>query len=170
MSSELVKTVNFGSTKSGLSHVGYRLISFSGAVTTERTESGVYETVSGSGIYAALIEFSSGFRGTILWDTGEDPAAFAAEEYNHAVNGSTVLQQMNGIVEQINFIRAMTAGRWCLDKDTATMSFYDESGSQLLMTYTLFDDKGNPSIEAVFDRTTKVSNAPDYVRVALDSE
>jgi hypothetical protein len=170
MESELIKTVNFGSTKSGLSQVGYRLIGMTGNVVLERTEFGVYETAPRSGIYAALISFSEGFRGTILWDTGETAPVFAAEEYNHSVDGASVLQQMNGIVEQINFIRAMTAGRWCLDKNSATMSFYDESGTQLLMTYTLTDDKGKPSIESVFDRTTKFSNAPDYTRVIVDSE
>lgn len=170
MSSELIKTANFGSTKSGLSNVGYRLIDAAGAISTERTEAGVYETVPGSGIYAALIVFPAVFRGTILWDTGEPQPVFAAEEYNHAVNGSTVLQQMNGLVEQVNFIRAMTSGRWTLDKTSSTMSFFDESGLQLLMTYALSDDKGNPSIEAVFDRSVKVSNAPDYAQVIIEPE
>ena len=141
-----------------------------GNVVSERTETGVYETAPRSGIYAALISFSEGFRGTILWDTGESTPVFAAEEYNHSVNGSTILQQMNDIIAQVNFIRAMTAGRWCLDKGSATMSFYDESGTQLLMTYALTDDKGKPSVESVFDRATKVSNAPDYARVIVDSE
>lgn len=170
MSSELIKTVNFGSTKSGLTRVGYQLINAYGAVSFERTETGVYETAAGSGIYAALIEFSDGFRGTIMWDTGEEIPVFAAEEYNHSVNGASVLNQLNGIVEQVNFIRAMTAGRWHLNRESSTMSFYDESGTQLLMEYDLKDDKGKPSIENVFERTTSVSNAPDYCVKISDTE
>jgi hypothetical protein len=50
MSSELIKTVNFGSTKSGLTRVGYQLINAYGTVSFERTETGVYETAAGSGI------------------------------------------------------------------------------------------------------------------------
>jgi hypothetical protein len=170
MSSELIKTVNLGSTKSGLAHVGYQLINAQGTVSFERTETGVYETAAGSGIYAALVEFSDGFRGTIMWDSGEEIPVFAAEEYNHSVNGASVLNQLNGIVEQVNFIRAMTAGKWSLDRTSSTMSFYDESGTQLLMEYDLKDDKGNPSIENVFERTTCVSNAPDYGARISDSE
>lgn len=170
MSSELIKTVNFGSTKSGLAHVGYQLINAQGTVSFERTETGVYETTTGSGIYAALVEFSDGFRGTIMWDTGEAIPVFAAEEYNHSVNGASVLNQLNGIVEQVNFIRAMTAGKWSLNRENSTMSFYDESGTQLIMEYNLKDDKGNPSIENVFERTAYISNAPDYSAKILDTE
>lgn len=170
MTSDLIKTVNFGSTKTGLTHVGYRLINIIGAITSERSEVGVYETVPGSGIYAALISFAAGFRGTIIWDTGEITPSFAAEEYNHAVNGASVLNQINDLAAQINFIRAMTSGRWTLNRADATMSFYDESGLQLLMSYELKDDKGNPSIEAVFDRITRISNAPDYSIILNDSE
>jgi hypothetical protein len=50
------------------------------------------------------------------------------------------------------------------------MSFYDESGTQMLMEYDLKDDKGNPSIENVFERTACVSNAPDYGTIISDSE
>jgi len=170
MSSELIKTVNLGSTKSGLTHVGYQLINMQGVIATARTTAGVYEVTANSGVYAALIEFSDGFRGTIMWDTGEDIPVFAAEEYNHSVNGASVLNQINDLAAQINFIRAMTAGRWTLNRADATMSFYDESGLQLLMSYNLKDDKGNASIENVFDRTTLISNAPDYSTILNDSE
>lgn len=65
-----IKLVNFGKTRSGLSTVGYAIFTSAGSIFTARTTSGVYELTS-SGIYGANIEFSDGFRGSIVWDTGE---------------------------------------------------------------------------------------------------
>jgi len=49
----------------------------------------------------------------------------------------------------------MTAGRWHLNKKDCTMTYYDESGKNMLVTYQLADENGNPSIESVYDRTIK---------------
>lgn len=170
MMSELVKTVNFGSTKTGLvSSVGYRLIDETGTPVQDRVQSGVYETFPGTGIYSATITFPEGFKGTILWDIDGVRPIYAAEEFNNAVNGAGVSQQVTEVTSQVNtvsdqvtdladeirFIRGMTAGRWKLDKNTATMTYYDESGKNVLVTYELLDENGNPSLESVYDRKIK---------------
>lgn len=68
------KTVNFGSTKAGLTTVGYRLLDVLGVAGT-RITAGVYEI--GGGSYGASIAATSG---SILWDTGETPTPLYASE------------------------------------------------------------------------------------------
>jgi hypothetical protein len=170
MPSSLVKTVNFGRTKSGLTtSVGYRLIDATGLVAQERRQVDVYETFTGTGIYAASIIFPDDFTGTILWDIEGDRPVYAAEEFNNSINGTGVSQQVAdvtmqvGIVtdqvtdlaDEIRFIRGMTAGRWTLDSNDSTMTFYDESGRNVLVTYEMFDARGRPSLESVYDRRIK---------------
>ncbi len=167
MSTTLIKTVNFGRNKTGLaSSIGYRLIDATGLVARARSQLGVYEAYPGTGIYAAEIDFEDGFKGTILWDIDAVNPVFAAEEFNDIVNGGAVKQQVTevttqvGIVsdqvtdlaDEIRFIRGMTAGRWTLDKKNSTMTYYDESGKNVLVTYEMLDEDGKPSIESVYDR------------------
>lgn len=183
MSSTLVKTVNFGSTKTGQqASVGYRLIDATALVVQERSQIGVYEAYPGTGIYAASIEFPDDFTGTVLWDLEGDRPTYAAEEFNNAVNGTGVSQQVSDVTAQVNvvtdqvsdladeirFIRGMTAGRWCLDRATSTMTYYDESGNNILVTYELSDDKGKPSIETVFDR--KIKSAMPMVMSLIEQQ
>jgi len=197
MPSSLVKTVNFGSTKTGLADfVGYRLIDSSGLVAQERTQLGIYETYMGTGIYAANIEFPDDFTGTILWDIEGTRPVYAAEEFNNSINGTGVSRQVNEvttqvteITEQVNsvttqvglvsdqvtdladeirFIRGMTAGRWSLDKKTSTMTYYDESGKNVLVTYEMLDEDGKPSIESVYDR--RIKNAITMIKSLADQQ
>lgn len=172
MTTSLIKTANFGRNKTGrASLTGYRLIDDTGVAVRERTQVGVYETYPGTGIYAADISFEDGFKGTILWDIEGDNPVFAAEEFNDIVNGGAVKQQVTevttqvGIVsdqvtdlaDEIRFIRGMTAGRWTLDKKDSTMTYYDESGMNVLVTYEMLDERGKPSIESVYDRRIKAA-------------
>lgn len=167
---ELIKAVNFGTTKSGLTgEVGYRLIDSMGLSVQSRSSVDIYETFPGTGIYASSILFPDDFVGTILWDTGGEKPVYAVEEFNNAINGTGVSQQVNEVTMQVNmvtdkmidladeirFIRGMTAGRWTLDKKDCTMTYYDESGKNVLVTYQLSDENGNPSIESVYDRHIK---------------
>lgn len=170
MSSTLVKTVNFGSTKAGLtSKVGYRLINATGLVEQERLQAGIYETYAGTGIYAANITFSNDFTGIILWDVESDRPVYAAEEFNNSINGTgvshqvtevtmqvgIVTDQVSDLADEIRFIRGMTAGRWTLNSRDSTMTYYDESGKNVLVTYEMLDAAGKPSIESVYDRRIK---------------
>lgn len=173
---ELIKAVNFGTTKSGLTgDVGYRLIDSTGLAVQNRSAVDIYETFPGTGIYASSILFPDDFVGTILWDTGGEKPVYAVEEFNNSINGTGVSQQVNEVTMQVNmvtdqvtnladeirFIRGMTAGRWALDKKDATMTYYDESGKNLLVTYQLLDENGNPSIESVYDR--RIKHAVDMI-------
>jgi hypothetical protein len=191
MPSSLIKTVNFGKTKSGLAaSVGYRLIDNTGAVAQDRTQTDVYETFPGTGIYASTITFTSGFKGTILWDTGESNPAYAAEDFNDTVNGSAVSQQVADVTgrvgavagqvesvagqvidlaDQIRFIRGMTTGRWTLNKKDSTMTYYDESGQNKLVTYELLDENGKPSIESVYDRRI-IEAVPMIMDIAIEQQ
>lgn len=164
------KSVNFGKTKGGLDTVGYRLIDMTGAEVSARSIN-TREALAGIGIYTADVFFPDDFRGTILWDTGGDDPVYATEDYDYTststsiveqVNAttSTVISQVDAMMEQIVFIRGLTAGRWTLNKKDATMEFYDESGQNLLITYQLRDENKNPSIESVFDRTIVESKSP----------
>jgi len=170
MPTTLIKTVNFGSTKTGrAATIGYRLIDDTGTPIQARSQAGVYEAFPGTGIYAANITFPDDFVGTILWDSDGEKPVYAVEEFNNAINGTGVIQQVNEVTSQVSvitgniadladeirFIRGMTAGRWHLNKKDCTMTYYDESGKNMLVTYQLSDENGNPSIESVYDRTIK---------------
>lgn len=76
------KTVNFGSARSGLSTVGYALISSDGSTKQARTTSGVTELHTSTGIYGATINFDDGWNGMILWDTGEATPKYGSEDFN----------------------------------------------------------------------------------------
>lgn len=76
MSFQRYRTAAFGTAKSGLSTVGYRL---NGGT---RTTAGVAEVGAGSGIYGALVTFPDDFTGSILWDTGDSSVAYAGGAVN----------------------------------------------------------------------------------------
>ena len=40
-------------------------------------------------------------------------------------------------------------------KKDSTMTYYDESGKNILVTYEMLDENGKPSIESVYDRRIK---------------
>jgi len=162
MPCEVNRTVNFGTTKSGLRHVGYCLLNTKGAIVHARTERGVHEVGEGTGIYAAMVCFPDQFRGTVLWDTGQARPSYAAEEYNYYDNNDVMLEQMKYVFSQLSFLRGLQAGRWALKKETAEMTFYDETGENMLVSYAMMDSNGKPSLEEVFDRVVNEINAPEY--------
>lgn len=88
MAVQIIRVVNFGKSRSGLSTVGYAILNSVGAVQSARTISGVYELTASSGIYAAFATFPENFQGSIIWDTGETPGRilYAAEQYNYLEN------------------------------------------------------------------------------------
>lgn len=87
MSVQLIKGVDFGVRKTGLSTVGYTLYNTDGTAKQARTTSGVSETKSGSGSYRCLIIFDDGWNGIILWDTGEASPLYAQEFFNYLQYG-----------------------------------------------------------------------------------
>ena len=171
-----LRVCNFGRTKlnaTGSSGVGYQLIDFDGSVILSRTTTGVYQTAPG--IYSAYITFPDEFRGQILWDTGSVFAEtyYASEQHNteenlpdaiydklniiadgiENVNSSvtgSIGDKLNLLQNKIDYIADMTAGRWKIEN--YQMIFYKEDNVTEIARFDLFDDQGNPSMDAVFDR------------------
>jgi hypothetical protein len=82
----ILKTVNFGSRKTGIATVGYTLINADGTTKQSRTISGVAEQGS-TGIYRCDITFEDDWRGYILWDTGEATPLYATEDFDYRQSG-----------------------------------------------------------------------------------
>ncbi len=139
MSIKLLKTVNFGRGKKGLDSVGFSLFDTGGSISGSRSTSGVHEIGTNTGIYGCFVEFSNTFSGSILWDTGETPAAHAVEEYN-------------GLEESVDRTLNLTAGRWKIDKDEFQMIFYKEDNVTEIARYDLMDGSEGPSFTEVFER------------------
>lgn len=153
-----VRNVNFGKNRAnatGSTGVGYALLDVSGSTVAPRTTSGVYQLTSGSGIYAAYISFPTTFRGQILWDTGTafPTASYAAEQYNVEENNPRVdetWQLVHDVTGAINALYDMQFGRWHISNNQ--MRFYAPDNSTLIAVFNLFDDNGNPTMDAVFQR------------------
>lgn len=144
-----LRNVNFGnkfSNLTGSGGVGFTLLDTTGAEYQARTTTGVYQLTSGSGCYAAYIEFPDDWRGQILWDTGNDSTGsvcngpkYATEQYNYHENNPKVDDIYN-----IEF------GRWRIVNDQ--MIFYKEDGTTEVTRFDLFDENGVPTTDAVFER------------------
>jgi len=145
----LLKSVNFGKKHAGLDTVGYTIIDHLGDVLLERQgfSEGVHEVGTNTGIYAAVMDFHID-HASILWDTGGDTPAYAAEQYNRLENNP----RLDHTWEDVTFIKAMTGGRWSIDPDSCQMVFYDESNSSVVARYSLFGIDGNPCYDGVFSR------------------
>lgn len=152
-----LKNVNFGRTRlnaTGSLGVGYQLLDTVGSVVSSRTTTGVYQTAPG--IYAAYVSFPDNFRGQILWDTGTIfvTASYATEQYNYEENNPKVDSVYNVVTSMtgtLNSIYDIQYGRWRIVGDQ--MIFYKEDNSTEVARFDLFDDAGNPTMDAVFERT-----------------
>ena len=171
-----LRLANFGKTKAnatGSSGVGYQLIGYDGTTAMGRTTTGVYQ--SAPGIYAAYINFPDNFRGQILWDTGTifPETYYASEQHNteenlpdaiydklvdidtkveglgNSVTGSIDIK-LDVLSNKIDDIFHMTTGRWKIEQNQ--MIFYKDDNLTEVMRFDLFDDLGNPTMDAVFDR------------------
>jgi hypothetical protein len=151
-----LRTVNFGSAKSNLTGstgVGFRILNNDGTVATARTTTGVYQLVSGSGIYSAYAFFSSSFHGNILWDTGEVPAIYAADEYNYEAcnpNVDTILTTLLQVSSSVDFNRKINEGRWQIFNNQ--MIFYAQDNTTEIVRFNLFDQTGTPASQFVTER------------------
>ena len=151
-----LKNVNFGRTRldaTGSSGVGYQLLDTTGGVVSSRTTSGVYQTAPG--IYAAYVSFPDNFRGQILWDTGTAflTASYATEQYNYEENNPKVDLTYNvftSMTGTLNSIYDIQYGRWRIVGDQ--MIFYKDDNATEVVRFNLFDDAGNPTMDAVFER------------------
>tara|TARA_E500000331_G_scaffold231559_1_gene221763 strand:+ start:268 stop:717 length:450 start_codon:yes stop_codon:yes gene_type:complete len=144
---DIVKTVNFGSSKSSLGSPGYRIYSTSGALSGSRVTSGVGEIISGAGIYSASIHIADNFTGHILWDTGESTPVYASEDIDNTLHILSMLSS------SIDFTRNHVAGRWKMDTESDVMIFYKEDNSTEIARYALTDQNGSPTTTSVHERT-----------------
>lgn len=158
MTLQLLKNVAFGPGKSnatGSTGVGYTILSVVGAEVTPRTTIGVYQLVSGSGLYAAYIPFPDDFHGQVLWDTGTafPSVSYAAEQYNVEENNPKVDQihqtigLMSGTLSQLYHINF---GRWRIISNQ--MIFYADDNTTEIVRFNLLDDSGSPTMDQVFER------------------
>ena len=162
----LLRDACFGSARAnvtGSTGVGYTVLDVAGNVVSPRTTTGVYQLVSGSGIYAANITFPDTFNGQVLWDcpsfTGSMgnvlAQAFAAEQQNVQENDPKVADtwsMVNSITGSIAGLVDVAFGRWKIDTAANQMLFYREDGVTLVATFDLLDDTGTPTFDSVFER------------------
>ena len=139
---KLVKTVNFGSgLGSRRDHVFYKTFDTLGTGSVDRTNIGVYELGSGTGIYGAQLSLAQEFSGSIIWEvTGSNSnVVFASDE----------------IELDIRVVRHMTDGQWEIDAATKEMIFYQKDNTTEFARFDLFDRNDSASFEEVFKRTRK---------------
>ena len=139
MGIKLLKSVNFGPAKGGLDTVGYSVYYSTGSISGSRSTSGVHEVGTNTGIYAAEIEFSTFFSGSILCDTGDSVTKYATEDYN-------------GVEESVEFVKNIEGGKWELDSDTNQMVFYKSDNTTEVARFNMFDSDNNASVSNVFKR------------------
>lgn len=78
----IAKSVNFGSSRTGLSTVTYTLLNSDNSVNQGPTHAGVSEILAGTGIYGCNITFPDNFTGFILWSSGELNPVYASENFD----------------------------------------------------------------------------------------
>ena len=146
-------SVNFGKLKAdavAANGVGYAVLDQEGTVVTARTTAGVYQTAPG--IYAALITFSSDFVGQVVWDTGAffDDVSYASEDLNGIAKLDDLYSAVTAMDSKIQSVYDMQFGRWKIIGKQ--MVFFKEDNVTEIARFDLFDDAGNPSVDAVFER------------------
>jgi len=158
MALQQLRNCNFGRNRSnatGSSGVGYTVYDVSGSALAPRTTAGVYQLVSGSGLYAAYINFPNDFRGQLVWDTGSafPTASYAIEQFNIEENNpkiDDVHRTVNTMSGTLGQLYDSAYGRWKIVSNQ--MVFYKEDNVTEVARFNLFDDLGNPSMDAVFER------------------
>jgi chromosome segregation ATPase len=88
--------VNLGSSKGGLSTVGYTIYNEAGGTHKARSTSGVTELGTSTGIYKATVTLDDAFDGFIVWDSGDATIRYAVEP---------TLGQLNSIQDETDHIR-----------------------------------------------------------------
>jgi hypothetical protein len=139
---KLVKTVNFGKGLGNRrSSVFYQTFDTLGTGSITRSNAGVYELGTSTGIYGTQIMLNQSFSGSIIWEvTGSSGnVVFASDE----------IEIDNRIV------RHMTDGQWEIDASTKEMVFYQKDNLTEFARFSLFNRGGSASFEEVFKRTRK---------------
>lgn len=130
MAKSLLYTVNFGSSKTGLSTVGYTLYQVNGTVHTARTTSGVVEFGT-SGVYGAIISRPDEDV-LVLWDTGEGTPRYGSEDSRVLIDGiasesDKIKLIWNSLKNQGEFIAVLMDKFGLLEKNIGLIKPFDES-------------------------------------------
>ena len=136
MAVTLIKSANLGSGMAGrATDVYFTIYNAAGAVSSARTNTGVYEIGTNTGIYAASVSIDNDFQGSIFWDV-DGTSVYAVEE----------------ISADTRLTRLLTSGRWQINHTSKQMIFYEENGTTEIMRFNLKDRNGSASFTEVFDR------------------
>ncbi len=136
MAITLIKSANLGFAMAGkASDVYYTIYNAAGAISAARTNSGVYEIGSNTGVYGASVSIANDFQGSIFWD----------------VNGTSIYA-VEEISADTRLTRLVTSGRWQIDAGSKQMIFYEEDNVTEVMRFNLKDRTGSASFSEVFDR------------------
>jgi len=100
----LYRTVSFGSSRTGLTTVGFRLYDVDGTAVGGRVTIGVVEL--GGGQYGAPVAVPDGFAGRITWDTGE-PSPLSVSAAINKVDAVNTEQEslLEDIATQVSALR-----------------------------------------------------------------
>lgn len=125
----MLRIVNFGSAKGGLTTVGYTIYGVLGNVITARSTTGVVEIGTNTGIYAANV-LLPGYDAIILWDTGEATPRYATETYQSAIDaiseqGQQVQKIYNSIKNQGEFFALFMDRLGLLEKNVGLQKVND---------------------------------------------
>lgn len=88
MAYSLLLAVGFGSTKTGLTTVGYQLKNADGTNNGTRISGASIKEI-GAGYYQATVSIPDGHTGGILWDTGEGTPKYVYQDINPGIDENT---------------------------------------------------------------------------------
>jgi hypothetical protein len=151
--------------------VGYAVYDSLGNVVSPRTTAGVYQVITGSGLYAAPVTYPDGFNGQIVWDcppvTGSQGTvlsqSYAAEEQNYLANNpkaDDTWQMVSSVTGSVQGLYDVAFGRWRIDPVANTMTFYRSDNVTVVATFNLLDSAGAPAFDSVFERQLAGSVIP----------
>ena len=139
--------VSFPAIVSEGKDIFYTIYNADGSVYQARTNSNVVEY--GGGIFGIELTFASEGNYEIQWDI-DGTNYEAGEEIN--IYDFTHNDDLQGIKDIVTTILDFNEGRWIIDENIFTMSFYKKDNTSLIATFALKDIVGNPSYNNVFER------------------
>lgn len=97
----MLRVVNLGPSKAGLSTVGYAVYGVDGSLLEARSTAGVVEIGSSTGIYAANVTLPD-YDCIVLWDCGTATPRYSTEDYQHQI--TSINESVSGSTDQIQKI------------------------------------------------------------------
>jgi len=150
----VLRVVNFGTAKTGLSTVGFSVYGADGTLVSPRTTSGVKEIGTGTGIYAAQVGMPD-YDCVVLWDTGDASVRYSTEDYQQQI--ATIADQTgqiqkiyNSIKNQGEFMATLMDKLGLLEKNEGLQKI-----SQKVDVLAQRDNVSITNIEEAFSRAAK---------------